>query len=322
MSALENTFLDERAGVPIDRPFTTTWARAHGVDPRRLRAWLHAGLLASPVHGVWHAAQLQDDLGLRLDCLRLVVPEHAVVTDRTAGWLHRAPMVLEPNAHLEVPPVDLFLLPGGRIRRPVTRSGQRELLSHEIEVIEGVRVTTKLRTTCDLGRKLPRREAFAAMCAMLKVADFTVDDIRQEADVRFRGHRWVRQLRELTPLCDPRFESPGECRLALIWHDTPGLPPFEPQWCVAGPDGFFYLDLAVPGLRYAAEYDGADFHGPDRAEADRARRAWLQESDGWMVSVFVAEDVRGSGGIASDRLQRDVAEARRTFAGRARRVVT
>ena len=78
-----------------------------------------------------------------------------------------------------MPPVDLFLLPGGRIRREVTRSGQRELLADEIEVIDGIRVTTKLRTMCDLGMKLPRRQAFAAMCAMLKVADFTVDDIRR-----------------------------------------------------------------------------------------------------------------------------------------------
>jgi hypothetical protein len=66
---------------------------------------VRAGLLVAPVHGVLYAAQLTDSLELRLACLRLVVPENAVVTDRTAAWLHGAPMVLQPNAHLRLPPL-------------------------------------------------------------------------------------------------------------------------------------------------------------------------------------------------------------------------
>lgn len=321
MRTPDTPFLTSAAPVPIDRPFTTSWARAQGVDPRRLRTWVRAGLLVTPLHGVLYAAQLNDSLQLRIDCLRLVVSADAVVTDRTAAWLHGAPMVLEPNAHLQVPRVDVFLLPGGRIRRGLARSGQRELFVGEIEEIGGLRVTTRLRTFCDLGMKLPRRQAFAAMCMLLKVADFSLDDIRSQADDRFRGHRWVRQLRSLIPLCDPRFESPGECGLALIWHETPGLPAFEPQFRVAGPHGSYRLDLAVPELHYAAEYNGADFHGPDQLEADEVRRSWLETNGGWQFSVFVAVDVRGTGHVAADRLVRDIAEARRTFASR-RRVVS
>ena len=314
----EATFLTSAGPLPIDRPFTSSWARAQGVDPRRLRAGVKAGLLVSPLHGVLYAAQLVDCLELRLACLRLVVPPDAVVTDRTAAWLHGAQRVLGPDAHLQLPKVDLFLLPGGRIRRGLVRSGQRDLLVTEIEELGGIRVTTRRRTMCDLGMHLPRRRAFAAMCSMMKVGGFTADDIRREADDRFRGHRWVRQLRSLLPLCDPRFESPGECNLALIWHDTPGLPPFEPQFQVVGPRGFFYLDFAVPDLRYAAEYDGEEFHGPDRDEADSARRTWMEETDGWLFGIFVAADVRGTGQAASDRLCHDIAEARRTFGSRRR----
>ncbi|WP_151081797.1 hypothetical protein [Nocardioides cynanchi] len=320
MYSWPSAYLTTAARVPVDRPFTTRWARKQGVDPRRLRAWVRDGLLVAPVHGVLYAAQLEDSLDLRLECLRLVVPAKAVVTDRTAAWLHGAPMVLEPNAHLQLPPLDLYLPPGGRIRRGLVRSGQRQLLASEIEEIGGLRVTTRRRTMCDLGMHLPRRQAFAAMCSMLKVADFTLDDIRLQADGRFKGHRWVCQLRDLTPLCDPRLASPGECNLALIWHDTPGLPPFEPQFQVAGPRGSFYLDFAVPELRYAAEYDGEEYHGQDRAEADSSRRAWLEETDGWMFGIFVAADVRGTGHVASDRLTRDIAEARRTLRSR-RRVI-
>ena len=135
-------FLTSAAPVPIDRPFTTSWARAQGRRPAPAACVGSAGLLVAPVHGVLHAAQLADSLELRLACLRLVVPEHAVVTDRTAAWLHGAPMVLEPHAHRQVPRVDLFLLPGGRLRRSVVRSGQRELFASEIEELGGLRVTT------------------------------------------------------------------------------------------------------------------------------------------------------------------------------------
>jgi hypothetical protein len=314
---IATTFLPPDAPVPVDRPFTARWARAQGVDARRLRAWVRQGLLVSPVRGVLHAAQLPDDLALRIECLRLVVPPDAVVTDRSAGWLHGAPMVLAPNAHLQVPPVDLFRPPGGRIRRTAARSGQRELWPGEVEDGGGVRVTTRLRTTCDLGMQLPRRQAFAGICSMLKVADFTRAAISTQADGRFKGHRWVRQLRALAPLSDPRFESPGECNLALIWHDTPGLPPFEPQLQVPGPRGSYFLDLAVPELRYAAEYDGRQWHGEDQHEADHARRTWLAEEEGWRISVFVDDDVRGTGQKASDRLMRDIVEARQAFGPRA-----
>src|SRR3954452_15910108 len=144
MDITDVPLLKADAPVPIDRPFTTGWARAQGVDPRRLRAWVRAGLLVAPVHGVLHAAQLDDTLELRIECLRLVVPEHAVITDRTAAWLHGASMALQPGAHLRVPTVDMFLLPGGRIRRATARSGQRELFGSEIEEIGGLRVTTPL----------------------------------------------------------------------------------------------------------------------------------------------------------------------------------
>ncbi|HEX3931262.1 MAG TPA: hypothetical protein VHW64_11175 [Nocardioides sp.] len=321
MNPTARAFLSESAPVPIDRPFTSSWAKAHGVDRRRLRGWVEAGLLISPVHGVLYAAQLPDSLDLRLACLRLVVPEHAVVTDRTAAWLHGAPMVLEPGANLQVPRVDLFLPPGGRIRRGVVRSGQRELFASEIEELEGIRVTTQLRTMCDLGMKLPRKQAFGAMCMLLKVCDVTLEDLKHEAAVRFKGHRWVRQLRILIPLCDPRFGSPGECVLAIIWIETPGLPAFEPQWEVRGPFGHYRLDLAVPDLLYAGEYQGEEWHGEDRVEADRERCGWLERSEGWQIGYFYAVDVHGDGKRASDRLLVETAEARRTYASRRRVVI-
>jgi hypothetical protein len=269
------------------------------------------GLIVSPLRGALHAAGLPDDLELRIACAKLVVPPDAVVTDRTAGWLHFAPMVLAPGDHLEVPKVDLFRPPGNRVRRASVRSGERAFLAEEIVEIGGLRVTSKLRTTCDLGMQLPRRPAYAGMCAMMKVADFTIATIRQQADTRFKGHRWVTQLRSLAPLVRSCFESPGECALALAWLDEETLPPFVPQHEVRGPYGPCFLDLAIPDLLYAAEYDGAAWHGPEQAAHDHERRDFLCREGGWIIDVFRDEQVSGPSPVAGELLRAGIARARR-----------
>ena len=104
-----------------------------------------------------------------------MVPDDAVITDRTAGWLHGAPMILAPNDHLRVPPVSIFRSPGYRLRNSATASGERTLGVGDVVEIDGLRVTSKLRTTCDLGRLLHRDQAMAAMDSMMHVADFGPD---------------------------------------------------------------------------------------------------------------------------------------------------
>jgi hypothetical protein len=312
-------FLDNTAPIPIDRPFTRREASAEGVSNRMLAGWIQDGLVLNPIHGVLHAAQLPDGLALRVACLSLVVPEDAVVTDRTAGWLHGAPMVLAPNDHLRVPTVDMFRPgPGYRLRGRGVRSGERTLHSGEVVELDGVRATSKVRTTCDLGMLLPRVHAFAGMCSMMKVADFDRSVLADQADRRFKGYRWVRQLRDLAPRVDDRFQSPGECALALRWGDHGNLPPYEPQYEVAGPAGSYFLDLACVGLPYGAEYDGSRWHGLERAGADEERRTWMSEhGERWIIDVFGAADVYGPSQRAGDRLMAGIARARREFGARA-----
>jgi hypothetical protein len=219
-------------------------------------------------------------------------------------------MVLAPGDHVAVPAVDAFRAPGNRIKRAAVRSGERDLRVEEIVSIDGLRVTSKLRTTCDLGMQLARRPAFAAMCSMMKVADFSVVDIRRQADTRFKGYRWVTQLRALAAWVDSRLGSPGECTLALCWYDEVTLPPFIPQYEVPGPHGTCFLDFAVPELRYAAEYDGVAWHGPDQREHDDERRGFLRREGGWIIDVFEDEHVSGPAPAAGGLLRAGVARAR------------
>src|SRR5690242_12630590 len=76
----QQAFLDASAPVPVDVPFTRQQAVAEGVPDKLLARWLREGFLCSPLHGVYYASQLADDLDLRIACVRLVAPESAVVT--------------------------------------------------------------------------------------------------------------------------------------------------------------------------------------------------------------------------------------------------
>lgn len=198
----------DRSGLDLSTPFTTPTARAAGLESRHLLRLVDLGLLCRPLRGVYHGAHLEDSLDLRVECVRLVVPEDAVVTDRTAGWLHGSAMALAPNDHLAVPVVSVFQGPGKRLRNDVTVSGERRLADRDVVEIHGVRVTTPLRTACDLGRLLRRDGAFAALDAMARLGRFTLDELVAEVE-RFRGYRGVRQLRAFAPLTDPGAESFG-----------------------------------------------------------------------------------------------------------------
>ncbi len=264
----------------------------------------------SPLRGVYYATQLGDTLDVRISCLRLVAPEDAVITDRTAGWLHGAPMILAPGDHLSTPSVSMFLRPGNRLKNGWAKSGERTFLESDLMEVDGLVVTTPLRTACDLGRLLHRDQAFAAMDAMARTGAFTVDQLVAEVP-RFKGFRGVRKLRTLSPLVDPRAGSPEESILRLRWLDCETLPRPELQIELAGPDGPLFLDLGIAELRYAAEYDGVVWHGPDQQEHDDDRRDWIRREHGFDIDVFTAIDIHGRHQNAWGRLQAGIARARR-----------
>ncbi len=278
--------------LPLDRAFTTARARAVGARWIDLRRLVGEGLLRHPVKGVYCASDLPDDLNHRIEALRLVVPDDCVVTDRTAGWLWGAPMILAPGAHLETPSVSVFAPPGRRLRNELTDSGERLLAVRDVVSMRGLRVTTPLRTACDLGRRLSRDQAIAAMDALAGIGVFSVDQLCFEVR-RFKGYRGVIQLRFLAPLVDPRSGSPGESGLRLRWLDV-GLPRPTCQLEISAPNGSYYLlDMGLKERRLAAEYDGEEFHGEEQRENDESRRAWAREQLGWTIVVARRRNLYG-----------------------------
>ena len=306
--------LHAHPGLPTDRPFTQPQAADLGISREVLRRMVRVGLLRRVLKGVYVDAAADDGLLMRTRAVSLVIQDTAVVTDRTAAWLHGID-VLRPGDHLVPPPVEVFMPPGRtRVRTSASSGGERTLSEDDVETVHGVRVTTPLRTALDLGRLTRRDHAIAALDALLRLQRFEHADLLVGVE-RFRGQRGVVQLRALAPIADGRSESHGESVLRLRWLDA-DLP--RPDLQVEVHElGLVRarLDLALPELHFAAEYDGWDWHSSAEQRAhDRRRREWLR-AHGWTVVVLTRREVFDIPHLAAQRIRDGLAPLLRRRAG-------
>ena len=308
--------LDESCPLPLERPFRADEAAREGVNRAQLNWLTTNGYLRRMVKGVYVATQAGDSTLLRCQALSLVVPDDCVVCDRHAGWLLGAEMVLAPNEHLELRPISIYRPSGrGRLRNDLVDSGERNLSDGDVMEINGLRVTTPLRTAWDLGRVRYTDQAIAGLDALFRLEAFTRAEFLAGIE-RFRRMRFVTVLRAIGPLADGRAASPGESVLRLRWIEA-GLPTPQPQLEV-WKDGTLLamLDIATAEIRYAAEFDGKEWHSsPAQREHDSRRRETV-EDQGWMVDVFVASDVWGRQQNAEARLRAGAIGARQRLGGR------
>lgn len=151
---------------------------------------------------------------------------------------------------------------------------------------------------------------------MLAMGSFTLEEFVAGIE-RFRRMRWITTLRAIGPLGDGRSQSPGESVLRLRWIES-RLPTPHPQLRVWS-DGVLLgiLDMANEELRYAAEYDGKEWHTSDQQVAHDAARRGIIANEGWLIDAFVSEDLYGPQANPELRLRYGAAEASRRFGRRA-----
>jgi hypothetical protein len=310
-------FLDDTFPLPLDAPFTLADALAVGL-PRRWLALLSAGgQLRHPVKGCYVPAQVPDTLETRAACLRLVSPPDAVVVDRHAGWLLGADMLLLPNEHLNLLPVQLYLPAGrGRLRNKLCDSGERSFGPEDLTEVHGLRVTTALRTALDLGRQRWPEPALTALDALHRLGHFSVEELLEETR-RFRRMRWVTTLRLVAPHTDGRSQSGGETVIRWRWLHLP-VPPPEPQVEVRHGGRTAFIDVGNPVVRGGVEFNGHEWHDDpvDRA-ADATRAQWLDEDGDWALDWLVSEEVYGRTARVEQAIMDVHAEARRRTRRRA-----
>jgi hypothetical protein len=270
-------------------PQTLGDLQGRGITSQNVTGLVRMGVLRRVLQGVY----LRNDVALtpkaRAACLRLVLPDHAVVCDHTAAWL--LGVDCQPAASLDGPlTLDVVSIDGhGRRRRVGVHGGKRDLTDDEIWTVEGIRVTSPVRTACDLACRRGRRQALAVLDAFMHHCGLTRADYRAMLP-RFRGRRGCTQLRELIEHADGRAESLRESWVRMEIIDA-GLPVPEPQVWVRLPGlGRLRLDLAYRGRKVVVEYDGEEHHSEDEdVAADAVRRDALRLL-GWHVIVVRHED--------------------------------
>lgn len=268
----------------LTSPFTLQQALEAGISRKRLRALVASRTVRRLLTGVYAWTDDPDTLRLRCRAARLVTPPHLVVCDRTAAWIWGVDTF--DYKELEIlPPLETWALRGrNRVGRKGCVGGERDLSPDDIVEVEGMLVTTPVRTALDLACRLSIREAVATVDAFMREHALTQFDL-QRTLARFRGRRGVVQARAAVGVADPRSESPGESwtRVAII---DAGLPTPELQWWVEV-DGVptYRLDMAYPKHKVAVEYDGKAYHSsPEQRRRDEHRRGWLRDH-GWTVIV-------------------------------------
>jgi very-short-patch-repair endonuclease len=273
-------------------PFTMGQARLRGVTEDQLRgaAWrrVDRGVF------VWHAIPDQSLVRLRAAVHRL--PEGAVFSGCTAGWLHG--LDVDPCDPIEV------TVPGGcRVTR---RAGFRLRRSASIEraIAQGLPVTSRVRTLVDLARRLPLVEAVAVLDMALHRRLVRLSSLQEWARAN-PGHRGVAALRDALELVEPAAESPMETRLRILLI-LAGLPKPRVQATLRDPFGAFLArpDLYYPIHRLAIEYDGATHK--DSITGDNRRQNRLLDT-GHRILRFTAGDVLGKPSAVVSLVRRAIA---------------
>lgn len=274
-------------------PFSLADAAELGISPDDVYRMIDGGVVRRVVRGAFVTASSPDTPQTRAAAVARVVAPHHVAIDRTAALIHGVNALTYAELDLDVELETCAVRGHTRSRRTGIDGHTRDLIPTDIMKVGGVTVTTPLRTACDLGCGLRRRDAYAAMCALAREHGLATADFGRMLP-RYRGRRGVRQLKELAPLVDPRIESAREAWTLLAIHDA-GMPLPEPQfWIEIDEVPTYRLDFAYVHARVCVEYDGVDAHEltADQRRNDAERRRWLREH-GWTVIVVRRGDFTG-----------------------------
>lgn len=268
----------QRPSVELPDVFVGSVALAAGhVSARQLRG----PHVRRVLQGVYRPAWVPLTHKLKCQAARLVLPDQAVVTGLSAAsvlGLRLAAPDDDVCAAVQEGPV-VPRRSGIRLRRVADGRpfGQ---------VVDGVRLAHARRLAFDAAARLPLHDATAALDAiarhgLVEIAEFQ----RWLTDCHDND---VRHVRLAAQLSDPRAESPPESvtRVHLVQAGFDVVPQHR---VVLGSQVIARVDLALPDLKIAIEYDGR-WHEGQRA-FDNDRLAALRAA-GWTVIIVTAELLR------------------------------
>lgn len=274
-------------------PFLGTSARELGISKATLRDLVASNGLRRVFRNVYVDAATPDSRRLRAAALHLVKPRDAVFYGATVAFLHGVDAFPAGERYNFAPQC---VVPHGssRCRYPLVRCREGYLPAEDLTVVEGLVVTTAVRSVVDMLRSMWRPYALSAADSMARAGLVTRQDVLAYVQPMKR-YPGVVQARALAPLIEPLTESPGESWMRLRLVDA-GYPVPKPQIVVRDGAGAFRgrLDNGYEEAKVGAEYDGREFHSDEGAHIhDEGRRDYLQRVLGWRLAVVRREQVFG-----------------------------
>lgn len=265
----------------MDKPFIGREAVDSGrLTPHRLRSRF---TVLFP--GVYVAVESTVKARTKAEAAFLWSRRRGIVAGRSAAAVHGSKW-LNADAPAE-------LIYDNRHQPDGIRTWADRIADDEIEVIDGMRVTTPPRTALDLACHLPLDRAVAALDALARATHLKPADVDLLV-ARYRGRNGIRKALVALDLMDPGAQSPRETWLRLLVIRA-GYPRPDTQVPVHNEYGVVvaHLDMGWEGKRIALEYEGAH-HRLDREQFayDIRKHEQVREA-GWRALRVTSMDTEG-----------------------------
>lgn len=297
--------------VLVPTPGQTVWTQQREVGLARCVAAVHSARsavvltheAAALVHGLWLRRGETD--------IRIAVP--------TTPKRTRQPLAPVSFTDGDIPHLS------GAGRAVSLRRRRSRLRAEDVEAVNGLPVTTLLRTAVDCAFDLPARESItivdSAMWALCRPDRFNPEQamarwerIRTQllAAVEDEGpRRGAVRARAVAAMASPFSESPGESltRRLVVALGLPS-PELQHEVTLNAGGGQRFLDLAWPDLRLAIEFDGRSKYSVNNDVWEEKLRQDAIGAMGWSFMRVTYADLNDEGQLASrimERMPPDVA---------------
>ncbi|MDX6286306.1 MAG: hypothetical protein QOG53_1791 [Frankiales bacterium] len=225
---------------------------------------MHSVILDEGWTRLFRGVYLMPDMGrdtlTHARAVQLVRPK-LVASHQLAAAIHGFDLVRPPRMDFTGTDKSRLDVPAGHLYRWA-------LPSSDVVNIDGVLVTSPLRTAVDLMRERDRDTAVIAVDSALRKRIVFLDGIAERLEF-LAGERGVKRSWKAFVCLDPKSGSPGESKTRLIMWDLKLYP--QAQVPVIDADGNLrYFDFLLEGVVF--EPEGAKYHASDEAhEADTQR---------------------------------------------------
>jgi very-short-patch-repair endonuclease len=269
-----------RPAEPLPDVFLGRLAVAEGLITERQ---LRGPFVERVLHGVYRPAWVPLTHLMQCQAACLVLPDSAAITGVSAATVLGVPLARAGDPVVAVIAEQLKAAKRAGVR---VRTSQRPVRIGR--ALDGVRLAEANRLAFDAVAGQPLPDAVARLDALVRAGVVDLERFCEWLGSHRLHH--VRGARAAAALVDARAESLPESRTRVILHGA-GIRTVPQHRVTVDGRVIARVDLAIPELRIAIEYDGRWHEDEHQRGLDNERLAALRAA-GWTVVVVTAEMLR------------------------------